>query len=55
VIIGCWVKFRGVDCGSGKVWDFIGIVKNWKSTPSRVGLDEVGCIFDVCGSDMMRS
>ena len=26
-----------------------------KSTPSRVGLDEVGFDFDIGGSDMMRS
>jgi hypothetical protein len=26
-----------------------------KSTPSRVGLDEVGFDIDTCGPDMMRS
>jgi hypothetical protein len=50
-MIGCWVKFRGVDCGSGRVWDFIW--KKWKSTPSWVGLDEVGLNSDIGGSHMI--
>jgi hypothetical protein len=31
------------------------IRKRLKSTPSRVGLDEVGFDTDIGGSDMMRS
>jgi hypothetical protein len=51
--MGCLVKFKGVDCGSGYV--HMNLRKCLKSTPSRVGLDEFEFETDIGGSDMMRS
>jgi hypothetical protein len=56
LIIGCLVKFKGVDCGSGRVRECAYEIENcWMSTPSRVGLDEIGFDTDIGGSAMMRS
>jgi hypothetical protein len=43
-----------VVCGSVRVWEFsYEYLKKLKSTPSRVGLDEVGLDFGIGGLDMI--